>query len=598
MTPAARRRTTLLALFALPAALAAAVPIAAPAATATPVPAGPSFTRTNVDTAVTGAGFTVVGEVYAGEQNLVTAGFGALSMGMPVGGGSLQVYRKRANLADWRKVSVFDASAGIVFPNQPTLSDVDGDGDTDIIQPAGYFFDSFVGNSRGSITWWENQGPTSAFVRHDVLTGQAWSYHGIQHVDLDGDGVRDLLTVGEQGGNPSNPADDQVQTQFLKGQAGGTFAAPVALGDVGGSLPVVHDVDGDGDLDVVTSQYFDVGSGPADAGNATFLWLEQDGDGAPGLSAGDFTPHTIATLAQTPSGGRGVGMGFQIRPVPGFRSPGTVSWIGTNHTNRCAQPFLPAEQVLEFLPPADLTKQWSVVTLSNPVTSTPGCPDEYKNGSVPLFPGEDITSRPTPGQGAPGVLGYGDIDGDGDLDLAVAGDGDRRLFWIEQRAGGATVLHTLTDPGEEFGQSGGAIVTDLDADGRAELVFSSFDRGTVAVWSRTRVTEMPSTTVETVRSALTVEPRRSTRKKASYAVRLAGATGGTTRTVSVVFDPAKGKPRTLRPLTLRGRGDVFTGTLSMRPAKGRLVLTYAGTTVIPTLRDTAARAVVKVRVSR
>lgn len=600
MTTPRRRRTTLLALI----PLTVSTWSAASAAPADP-PAPPDFTRVNVDTAVQGAGFTVVGEVFADEQNLVTTGFGTLSMGMPSSAGSLQVYRPRANLADWRKVSVFDAGAGIIFPNQPTLSDMDEDGDTDIIVPGGYFFDSFIGQSRGTLTWWENQGASSAFVRHDVLTGQPWAYHGVQHVDLDGDGVKDLLTVGEQGGNPSSGADDQVQTQFLKGAADHTFAAPVALGDVGGSLPVVEDVDGDDDLDVVTAQYFDVGTGPEDAGRATFLWLEQGDDEEAGLSAGDFTAHTIATLAQTETGGRGVGMGFQIRPVPGFRGAGTVSWIGTNHTNRCTQPYLPAEQVLELVPPADPTQQWAVSTLSNPVTSTPTCPDEYKNGTVPLFPGENITSRPGYGQGAPGVFGYGDLDGDGDVDLAVAGDGDRRLFWIEQLADGATVLHTLTDPGEEFGQAGGAVVVDLDEDGSSEIVFSSFDRNTLALWRRTPVTEVEvevevptTTTVETVRSHLAVTARRTARKT-TYGVTLAGATGGPARRVVVTFDPAKGSPKVLRTLTLGGSGGDYAGKLTWRPTKpGRLVLTYAGTTVSPTLRDTAARASVKVRVSR
>ncbi|WP_244929906.1 VCBS repeat-containing protein [Nocardioides sp. W7] len=592
--PSRRRRTTLLALTLIPASLVAAATTSSGAADPAPTT---GFTRTNVDTAIQGASFTVVGEVFAGERNLVTSGFGALGQqGLPVGGGSLQVYRPRANPADWRKVSVFDASADIIFPNQPTVSDVDGDGDADLIVPAGNFFDSFAGNSRGSLTWWENTGATTPFVRHNILVSQSWSFHGVQHVDLDGDGIRDLLTVGEQGRNPGVQTDDDVQTQFLKGRADHTFAEPVALGDVGGSLPVVYDVDADGNLDIVSSQYFDTGSTAEDVGRATFLWLERGDDGEAGLSAGDFTAHTIATLGPT-AAGRGAGMGFQIRPVPGFRGPGTLSWIGTNHTNRCTQAYLPSEQVLEFVPPADPTEQWALTTLSNPTTSTPGCPEAYKNGTLPLFPGEDITSRPGYGQGAPGVFGYGDIDGDGDVDLAVSGDGDRRLFWIEQLPGGATRMHTLTDPGEEFGQAGGAVVSDLDGDQVPELVFSSFDRNTLAIWRRTPVVkvEVPiTTTVETVRSALAVSPRPQGRKT-TYAVRLAAATGGPGRRVTVVFDPAKGRTKVLRRLTLRGGDSDFTGSFSWRPTgRGKLRFSYAGTTLSPALRDTGARVVLKV----
>ena len=35
-------------------------------------------------------------------------------------------------------------TAGIYGPNQPTLSDVDGDGDIDVIVPGGNFFQSYL----------------------------------------------------------------------------------------------------------------------------------------------------------------------------------------------------------------------------------------------------------------------------------------------------------------------------------------------------------------------------------------------------------------------------------------------------------------------
>jgi hypothetical protein len=593
--------------------LAGATLALVPAATAiraadAATPAPPTFHRINIDTGVTGAAFTVVGEVFAGEQNIVTTGFGTLGMmGLPTGGGSLQVYRPLTNLADWRKVTVFDSTANVVFPNQPTLADVDGDGDQDVIVPGGNFFDSVAGNSRGSITWWENKGVDGAgaalaFERHDVITGQAWAYHGIQFTDLDGDGVKDILSVGEQGKNPSNGGDDLVETQFFKGNPDHeTFAAPVALSEFGGSLPVVADVDKDGDSDIVTAQYFDVGTGPADAGNATFLWLERTSNDAT-LSADDYTKHTIATLAPT-AAGRGVGMGFQIRPVPGFRGPGTVSWIGTNHMNRCTQPFLPAEQVLEFTPPADPKQPWALKTLSTPAAAATPCPANYSTGAYPIFPGDEITSRAGNGQGAPGVFGYGDIDGDGDVDLLVSGDGDRRLFWIEQLADGGTVLHRLTGPAEQFGQAAGAVVVDLDKDGKQELVFSSFDRNTVAVWQRDAVAPAPTPATLKVPSSLRVGPAATTvkaGKKATWSIRLTGAPGGDRRTVTVSFDPKK-KGKTVKLATIKltktSTDGAQKGKFGWRPKKaGRLVVTYQGTSVSEWVRDTRASDAVRIRI--
>ena len=316
-----------------------------------------------------------------------------------------------------------------------------------------------------------------------------------------------------------------------------------------------------------------------------------------------------------------MGMGFQIRPVPGFRGPGTVSWIGTNHVNRCTipEPFstIP-EEVIEFLPKADIREQWELNSLSDTGTTPPACPADYRTGDYTEF-SDQITARWGYGQGAPGVFGYGDIDGDQDVDLLVSGDGDRRLWWIENQGAGSTTLHRLTGAGEYFGQAGGAVVADLNGDGTSELVFSSFDQNTLAIWTRdtpvpstsptpsasptTTTTPTPTPTapvVRTVRSTLSVGPAKRTvkaGKKATWTVRLKSAPGGARRTVSVVFDPAKGKSVRLTRLTLKrtGTAGVQRGSFSYRvKARGRFVVTYRGTTVSKTLRDTRSTDVARV----
>ncbi|KQW48790.1 hypothetical protein ASC77_08635 [Nocardioides sp. Root1257] len=570
--------------------------------------AAPTFRRVDIDTGIVGASFSSVGQVFGAEQDIVTSGYGELDdLGRPVGGGTLQLYRPGATLSSWTKVPVFGAGAGIVFPNATTIDDVDGDGDNDIIVPSGYFFgtDSSAPtwlNTTGAITWWENKGPDTAFTKHVVIDGQAGSYHGVQLVDLDGDGTRDLVSVSEEAAQAGNQVDDTVRTQFFKGLGGGSFAAPVELAhNLGGSQPVVDDVDGDGDLDIISSQYFHVLNDMSTS--ASFLWLENtDTDGT--LGSADFAPHTIAKLTD-------VGMGFQIRPVPGFRGPGTTSWIGTNHVNRCTFALLNAsfawpEQVIEFTPGADPRNAWSRTTLSAPETPPEPCPSDYGSNrdNYPEF-SNAITSRYGPGQGAPGVLGYGDIDGDGDIDLAVSGDGDRRLWWIESLGDGGTELHRLTDAGEYFGQAGGAVVVDLNGREGNELVFSSFDQDTLAIWTRdTETTPTPTpmptpstspttTPVTTVRSALSVGPARRgvpAGKKVAWSVRLRAADGGARRTATVAFDPTQGKQVRLGTITLRRTGPgVQQGKVTYRPrVAGRIIVRYAGLRVSPTLRDTAA----------
>jgi hypothetical protein len=468
----------------------------------------PAFTKITADPALPGASFVVAGNVVRDPRpELVASQFGPYAGPAPAGPGTVQLYRNAVNSAkpggpitSWSRDTIVPTSAGIFGPNQATLSDVDGDGDTDVIVPGGNFFQSYLKAVRpdlggGTLTWWENRGNgNQTWQRHDIMadstfigpptlpsttppipstTVRNYSFHGVQHEDVDGDGVKDLITVGEDAGNPSGPppgsppgtpGDDLVATLFLKGLGGGDFADPVTLAGLGGSLPVVADVNADGKNDIVSAQFFGnvagqpfIPSFARGAAESSFIWLQQGDDGVPGLSAADFTARKIGA-AEGPS--------FQIIPVPNFRGDGITRWIGTNHTNKNVPfpPFslYPEPAVYEFTPQADPTLPWTPVKLTAPGAFT-------VTGGV--------------GQAAPGGVGSGDLDGDGDIDLAVSGDGDRRVFWLEQKGDGSFALNQM--PGSTgFGQAGGNVVIDLNRDGKNEAIWGSFDAGQVAIWQR------------------------------------------------------------------------------------------------------------------
>jgi hypothetical protein len=130
--------------------------------------------------------------------------------------------------------------------------------------------------------------------------------------------------------------------------------------------------------------------------------------------------------------------------------------VGTNHTNTTSgPPGTPASAVFLLTPGADPRLPWSV----RPISS-------------------GITSRADSGggqqQGAPGVFGWGDVDGDGDNDLAVSGDGDRHLYMLRQTSPGEFRTEVIAD---QRGQAGGGKVL-----GRSVL-FSSYDAGLVALYT-------------------------------------------------------------------------------------------------------------------
>ncbi|WP_370617072.1 FG-GAP repeat domain-containing protein [Mumia sp. Pv 4-285] len=486
-------------------ALAFAAAVAAAAMAGSPAAAtdGTSpFTRTLVAEDVVGPAFTSVGDLVGDSRpELVSTSYGKLTMQGPAAfpePGSVTVYenagkRRDGGVDSWTTTSVVEPSDGIIFPSEPTLADVDRDGDVDIIQPAGYFWDTGMGFSRGSLTWWENHDtPRSVreilalakcpltsqtlaalkaciaelrdWERHDIVTGSPFAYHDLQFVDFDGDGRKDIVTVGEQGFVPSSTTDDVVALQFFKGDGKGGFAEPIKLADRGGSSPVVADVDGDGDLDIASAQYFGVSPvvlGPP-SGEASFVWFERVGDATDGLSASDFQMHEIS---------RGQGPSFSIHKADDLFGDGVDRWVGVNHTNldNAGPPAVLRAKPDVFLltPGADPRTRWTVAPLAAGVD-----------------PGAEFVGSTRPGQAAPGKTGFGDIDGDGDTDLAVSGDGAFRLYWFEQTASGVFQQRLLPES-EGWGQAGGAKIADLDRNGSSDIVFSSFENNKIGIWSHT-----------------------------------------------------------------------------------------------------------------
>ena len=80
-----------------------------------------------------------------------------------------------------------------------------------------------------------------------------------EDLDGDGDGLLDIVTVGEE--------QEDAEVVWFRAVEPGVFEPDaIVIGSGGGSLPVAHDVDGDGDLDVGSAEYFYPG--------ASYVWFE------------------------------------------------------------------------------------------------------------------------------------------------------------------------------------------------------------------------------------------------------------------------------------------------------------------------------------
>ena len=342
----------------------------------------------------------------------------------PFGSGRVDLYRmsRPGEPASFGRRTVMD---GVRFPNAVSAEDLDGDGDADLIVPSGFL--ACLPTDCGGLAVVENTG--AGWTPRRLFERDRYFYHRVLRADFDGDGTVDWLTVGERKGL-SGPGESRVVLY-----PGPGYARAVVIGEGLGSLPVALDMDGDGDIDVASAEYF--------GAKASFAWLEN-------LGGGRFERRVI----DASSGGA-----IQLSAVPDLFGDGRTIVVGSNHTNTADDPGAPESGVFVFEPGADPRLPWARRRIS-----------------------EGIRSRPSKGpgkQGAPGVFAWGDADGDGDLDIAVHGDGDDRVFLLEQTSPGLFSTHVLA---EGMGQ-GGVAMADLDGDGAAEVAVSSYERDVLAVLS-------------------------------------------------------------------------------------------------------------------
>ena len=162
----------------------------------------------------------------------------------------------------WTARSVFDDGFDQV---SVFVSDMDGDGDMDVVAAQ---------NGDDTISWHENSStnyvlkfPPSADT--DIVSGldSSSSANGARSVfaaDMDGDGDMDILSASE--------IDDTIAWYENDGNANPTFAAADISTDADGAYDVFAvDIDGDGDMDIVS----------ASANDNTIAWYENDGNANP-----------------------------------------------------------------------------------------------------------------------------------------------------------------------------------------------------------------------------------------------------------------------------------------------------------------------------
>lgn len=364
-------------------------------------------------------------------------------VGFSVPNGSLRAFALNASLSDWTQRSIFEPKDDIKWPNASRTADLNADGRDDVIVGTGFLTCQLVPWTApcGGLVWFEQR--ADGWRRHDVVTPglDRFIHEGIP-VDVDQDGDLDLISVLESMNTPFG-TDYAAQAVWFEALEPGRFASePHIIGEGMGSLVETHDVDRDGDLDLVSAEYF-AGLG------ASYAWMEQVSAPTSDAPAGVWKRHIIDDTS---------GPSIQLTLIDDLYGDGVMRGVGSNHTNTVSVADDEPSEIAVYTPTVDPRQPWTKAVIS-----------------------QGIVSRPGTGTAAPGIFGYGDADNDGDIDLLVSGDGDPRIFLFEQTTPGEFTQHTLE---QSLGQAGGMVIGDLNGDGLNELLVTGYEDNVLFVYSQ------------------------------------------------------------------------------------------------------------------
>jgi hypothetical protein len=338
-------------------------------------------------------------------------------------------------------------------------ADVDGDGDIDLMSAS--CFD-------GKIAWYENTaGDGSDWTEHVITTsawGGAWSVYA---ADVDGDGDIDLMSASLW--------DDKIcWYENLTIHRSACFPQPseVTTSAIGAWSVHAADVDGDGDIDLMSASYWD----------DKIRWYENP----------SWTEHDVTELAGTTADAT---YSVYAADVDGDGDTDLMS----------ASEF--DDKIAWYENTASDGSAWTehVVTISADGAASVYAADVDGDGDTDLMSASEFDDKiawyENPSWTAYDVTGLAgttadyamsvyaaDVDGDGDIDLMSASEGDNKIAWYENAVGDGT-LWTAYDVTSLAGTIAlgpwSVCAADVDGDGDIDLMSASGGDNKIAWYENT-----------------------------------------------------------------------------------------------------------------
>ena len=319
-------------------------------------------------------------------------------------------------------------------------TDVDGDGDTDVLSAS--FNDD-------KIAWYESDGGSPPTFTEQVISTAADGAGSVFATDLDGDGDTDVLSASyldnkiawyeSDGGSPPSFTERVISTHAYRARS--VFAA---------------DLDGDGDTDVLS----------ASSSDDKIAWYESDGGSPP-----SFTERVISTTAISATSVFATDVDGDGDADVLSASRNKIAWYESNG----GSPPAFTERVISTTADhagsvfaTDLDGDGDADVLSASWNDNKIAWYESDGGSPPAFTERAIS---TTANGATSVFAT-DVDGDGDTDVLFASLIDDKIAWHESDGGSPpTFIERVISTAARGARS--VFATDLDGDGDIDVLSAS-----------------------------------------------------------------------------------------------------------------------------
>ncbi|MFE8072492.1 FG-GAP-like repeat-containing protein [Marinobacteraceae bacterium S3BR75-40.1] len=381
------------------------------------------------------------------------------------------------------------------------VGDVDNDGDLDL----------YVGNDfNGQNRLWLNDGAAN-FTNADIFNDKS-STVGVAMGDVDGDGDLDLYAANGSG------TQNKLWINDGSGLGGDSFTASDITGDTGTSYSaVMADVDNDGDLDIYTANHQ----------QQNRLWINDGlGDGGASFTAADIAGDTGST--EVPVMGDVDGDGDLDIYVPNRNNEQNKLWLNDGNGSYTASDISgdTGNSVNAAMGDIDLDGDLDIYTTNDGTQNKLWINDGLGNGGA-SFTASDITGdtgdsqftvmADFDGDGdldihttnqsstsqnrlwinnlAPFAASFtaadistdadntwnacsGDLDNDGDIDLYVPNEGQQNRLWLNNGDG----TFSNGDITGDLGDSTGCAIGDVDKDGDLDIHVANWTNEQNKLW--------------------------------------------------------------------------------------------------------------------